>query len=167
MSWAVNDGHTMELTLASLWSTPTAIHCDITLFFRGIKPSIPQLCITNGCRVSDMIRVDSLLANVELSPAGKLNKWYQVVKPVGHGKVSPLSVQRDGIPIHVTNMATTTSNCSSNSDNRYGDNNNIGYIRLYDTSKISNGHDVAPPSCVPIYQLIIEYEADVIEITLR
>lgn len=95
----------MELVIARMWSTLTAssgsnddddvVSCEVRLTFRGICASPSSLLIYGGQRISDAVRLESLLQPVvDVSPVAKLDKWLTTIYPNNKGVVSPLG-ERD------------------------------------------------------------------------
>ena len=99
VSFPVQEGVTLELTLARFWSPLEDTRCSVTPYFRGVRPSPSCLTSTGGQRVGDMIRVENALGDntTDDNPYGKLEKWVAVLKPTAPGKVSPLG-ERDILP---------------------------------------------------------------------
>ena len=94
VSWPVHEGVTMELCVARFWSTIGDTSCNITLQFGGVVPSLAEVVITGGTKVSNLLRISSPLAACDITPSAKLDKWTTVIKPIQSGKVAPLG-ERD------------------------------------------------------------------------
>ena len=96
VSWPVQAGVTMELTLARFWSTLDDPLCSLTLHFRGVVPSPDRVLLTGGCRVSPIIRVSNTLSTnvVEINPVPKLDRWISAIKPMAPGKITSMG-ERD------------------------------------------------------------------------
>jgi len=90
ISWSVHEGVTMELCLARFWSTIGTTSFKVSLQFHGVVPNLSEVVITGGSKVSNLIRVSSLLATSEINPSAKLDKWISPVKPTQSGKISPM-----------------------------------------------------------------------------
>ena len=94
ISFPVLEGVTLEVCLASFWSTAGEVDVSVDFNFRGVRPSPSRISIAGGQRVSEVVRVHNCLVTTDISPNAKLDKWHQVIKPSAPGKISALG-ERD------------------------------------------------------------------------
>jgi len=90
VSFAVADRVTVELVLASFWSTAGESSVEVEVYFRGVSPVPPVVSLTGGQRVSGIVRVWAHLGHADIAPSAKLDKWRQTVRPSNMGKITPL-----------------------------------------------------------------------------
>ena len=107
ISWSVFAGIPMEVCFGLFWSTIGAINCDIHFQFRGVDVVPNPIFIQGGSIVcQEKIRVSSQLVNeIDICPAGKLDKWYSTIQPSVAGVVYPL----------ITDPRDKLWDCASNS----------------------------------------------------
>ena len=94
VSFPVLEGVTVELCMASYWSTAGDVNITLEVNFKGVRPSPSSITINGGQRVSDVVRVYNPLETTDVAPVVKLDKWRQVIKPTALGKISSLG-ERD------------------------------------------------------------------------
>lgn len=95
MSFNVLSGVTMELVIASFWSTSEDCNVNVEIFFRGVHPSSSVVALCGGDRVSEIVQLrNDGSESVDISPTAKLDKWRQVIKPSSLGVISVLG-ERD------------------------------------------------------------------------
>jgi hypothetical protein len=118
VSFPVQDGCPLELTVARNWNTVGDTAFSMTLNFCGAVPTPSTVIIKGGARVSSLIRLTSHIATVEAAPAGKLEKWTTFIRPSTIGKVYPLG-ERDVVPsgaalyaVDITYAFEQTDSCS-------------------------------------------------------
>jgi len=94
----VHAGMTCELAMARYWSTAGDTTIDVRVQFRGVTPipeSVAMKCGGGGA----MVRVSSDLADEMIQPSATLTKWKTALTPKTEGIVTPLSEDRDMLPV--------------------------------------------------------------------
>jgi hypothetical protein len=78
VSFAVIESITLEIVLASFWSTAGDSAMDVQVYFKGVCPVPAEASLHGGQRVSSIIRLSAHLGQAEVNPTVKLDKWKQV-----------------------------------------------------------------------------------------
>jgi tripeptidyl-peptidase-2 len=95
-SVAIEEGITCEVDLARYWSTIGKTKANVSIQFRGVRPTpnrIHMLCGAGGA----LVRVNSDLKDESVGPSAKLTKWMTPLRPKSEGVISPLG-SRDILP---------------------------------------------------------------------
>ena len=79
VSFAVFESITLEIVLASFWSTTGDSAMDVQVYFKGVRPVPAEVSLHGGQRVSNIIRLSAHLGQAEVNPTVKLDKWKQVL----------------------------------------------------------------------------------------
>jgi len=93
---AVEEGVTIEIDVARLWSTIGTTKVDVSVEFRGVKPVPSSLHMVSG-NGGSLVRLYSELKDEYVNPAAKLTKWRSPLRPKGTPIVAPLT-DRDVFP---------------------------------------------------------------------
>jgi len=93
---AVQEGVTIEVTVARLWNTIGNTKVSFICEFRGVRPSKSVLHMVSGDGGS-LVRLYSNLKDESINPKAKLTKWRSPLRPKNGSIVSPLT-DRDVLP---------------------------------------------------------------------
>jgi len=85
----VHQGITLEMALARYWSAVGKTKVEVSVEFRGCRPSPESLLLTCGGG-GGSIKLYSELTNETIQPSAKLTKWKTPLTPKVEGIVSPL-----------------------------------------------------------------------------
>lgn len=96
VSFGVAEGHTLEVCLASYWSTQGAGEFEGKLEFYGVAPESETLFLDGAARAT-LTSVTAGLRETRLQVRGQLNRRLRTVTPSG-AELTPLDAERDGLP---------------------------------------------------------------------
>ena len=98
----VQAGVTIEMTLARYWSAMGKTNCQVSVEFRGCRPS-PELVMLTCGGGGGSVKLFSELKNELIQPSAKLTKWLTPLTPKVEGVISPLG-DRDVLPSEDTRI---------------------------------------------------------------
>lgn len=95
-SISVEAGVTCEVDIGRYWATWGISKADVTIEFRGIRPSPIELCLRAGDSFK-LVQAYSDVRDEVVSPTAKLSSWKTALRPKQEGTISPLG-ERDVQP---------------------------------------------------------------------
>jgi len=94
--FAVTGGSTLEVCLASFWSTLTPMPMQVTMSFRGVQPSDATVLLEAGAGVA-RVEATALLRETVIAPRADLRVRRSTLRPIT-ADLRPLSDARDLLP---------------------------------------------------------------------
>ncbi|RCS52891.1 hypothetical protein DTL42_08670 [Bremerella cremea] len=96
ISFPVEEGKTIEMTLAQYWSTLGNTEVEMDATFYGIVPS-PGTLTWDGNNPIHRVDVQAVLGPMQIKPSAKFEKLRKTIRPV-KSEIMPLDPQRDQLP---------------------------------------------------------------------